>query len=366
MTGALDMENQSTKAKGAEPAPEPAVPAILAAFDKYEIVGMGASHGLKDLDDFILSLIRNPSFPDKVNDIAVECGNSLYQPELDRYIAGEDVLFTSVRKVWRNTTQPMCGICGFYELFFPLVRAINQKLPAEKRLRVLASDPPIDWEQSCPELDKLDRDASIASVIEKEVLSKHRKALMLFGLAHTIHGGGAASIYEKNYPNVSFVVSDLGAFDTELPNLSASPFASWPIPSLTRAKGTWLGALEWTQFYGWFLRFDEDCNVHYYVSEEFQKPMEDLVDAFLYLGPQDLRLLEKIPADIALDDDYMRELDRRALLQQMAPWWSRQQIFDCAEDPMMRHMTKQPHPEFVKRLVKKCLECKRSRNSTPQ
>jgi hypothetical protein len=222
MTAMLDMENHSAKARDAEPTPEPAVPAILAAFDKYEVVGMSASHGLKDLDDFILSMIRTPAFVDKVNDIAVECGNSLYQPELDRYIAGEDIPFTSVRKVWRNTTQPMCGLCGFYELFFPLMRAINQKLPSERRLRVLACDPPIDWEQAAdPEPGKLDRNASIASVLEKEVLSKHRKALMLFGISHIAHGWGAASIYEKNYPNVSFVVSNLGAFDTELPNLSA-------------------------------------------------------------------------------------------------------------------------------------------------
>lgn len=131
----------------AEPTPEPAVPAILAAFDKYEVVGMPEAHGMKDVDDFVLSLIRNSAFPEKVNDIEVECGNSLYQPVLDRYIAGEDVVFTEVRKVWRNTTQPMCGMSGFFEQFFPLVRAINQKLPPGKRLRVLAGDPPIDWGQ---------------------------------------------------------------------------------------------------------------------------------------------------------------------------------------------------------------------------
>jgi hypothetical protein len=91
--GALDME---------KPTPEPAVPAILASFDKYEVVGMQVAHGLKDVDDFILSLIRTPAFADKVNDIAVECGNSLYQPELDRYIAGQDVPFTSARKAWRK------------------------------------------------------------------------------------------------------------------------------------------------------------------------------------------------------------------------------------------------------------------------
>src|SRR5450631_1444579 len=79
---------EEAKPAGSEPTPEPAIPAILAAFDKYEIVGMPEAHGFKDVDDFILSLIRNPAFPKKVNDIAVECGNSLYQSVLDRYIAG--------------------------------------------------------------------------------------------------------------------------------------------------------------------------------------------------------------------------------------------------------------------------------------
>jgi hypothetical protein len=72
---------------------------ILAAFDRYEVVAMPEAHGMKDVDDFILALIRDPSFPGKVNDIEVECGNSLYQPVLDRYIAGMDVPFAEVRKV---------------------------------------------------------------------------------------------------------------------------------------------------------------------------------------------------------------------------------------------------------------------------
>ena len=120
--------------------PEPAIPAVLAAFDRHEVVAINAGHGKKDLDDFILALVRDPRFPDKVNDIAVECGNSLYQPVLDQYIAGMDVPFSEVRKVWRNTTQRMCSYSAFYEQFFPLVRAINQRLPANKRLRVLAGD----------------------------------------------------------------------------------------------------------------------------------------------------------------------------------------------------------------------------------
>ena len=53
------MEMQAPNPKGANPKPADAERALLAAFDKYEVVGMGAAHGNKDLDDFILHLIRN-------------------------------------------------------------------------------------------------------------------------------------------------------------------------------------------------------------------------------------------------------------------------------------------------------------------
>jgi len=97
VTPAISSARTEPQAKllGSDPVPEPAVSAIIAAFDKYEVVGMPEAHGLKDVDDVVLSLIRNPAFAEKVNDIAVECGNSLYQPILDRYIGGADILCQS-------------------------------------------------------------------------------------------------------------------------------------------------------------------------------------------------------------------------------------------------------------------------------
>ena len=147
LTTAYAQTQQTAKPEGADPIPESAVTAILSAFDKYEVVAMSQGHGMQDLNDFILSLIRNPAFSEKVNDIEVEFGNSLYQPMLDRYIAGENVPFTEVQKVWRKTGQPASGASAFVEQFFPLVRALNQKRPPERRLRVLAGEPPVDWDQ---------------------------------------------------------------------------------------------------------------------------------------------------------------------------------------------------------------------------
>ena len=203
----------------------------------------------------------------------------------------------------------------FVEQFFPLVRAINQKLPPGKRLRVLAGDPPIDWDQvkSFQDFVKFARrDDTVAAVMEKEVLSKHRKALMLFGLFHMMHGTRTAvSIDEKHYPNVTFIITELGNLGANAPANAQNPFAAWPVPSLARGKGTWLGALELDHFFTPMTTIhEEDCS-HAQFPPDLQKPMAELVDAFLYLGPQDLRLMEPMPADIALDMDDRMELQRR-------------------------------------------------------
>jgi hypothetical protein len=368
-------QDQHAKRAASEPTPEPAIPAILAAFDRYEVVAMPAAHGMKDVDDFILALIRDPRFPEKVNDIEVECGNSLYQPVLDRYIAGEEVPFIEVRKVWRNTTQPMCGYSGFFEQLFPLVRAINQKLPTAKRMRVLAGDPPRDWDKiktSEEATNSADRDASIASVMEKEVLSKHRKALMLFGTFHLMHGpaDSAVTIYEKDYPHLTFVISDLGDYDTNRPVTSTSPFALWPNPSLALTKNTWLGALSVGDIFPPGIWITPDCKVHISfppkLQKQFEGPIEHFIDAFLYLGPQEFRLNEPMPADIALDANYMSELRHRQSL--MGFWDGQSQSPKDFNDDIMREgqnpiLEGAPPPPDTRAIEQSCLADKKRKNA---
>jgi len=336
-------EMQAPNPKGSNPRPVDGERALLAAFDNYQVVALGAAHGNKDLDDFILNLIRNPAFPSKVNVVAVECGNSLYQPALDRYIAGADVPWSEIRQVWRNTTQPMCGVSGFYQAFFPLVRRINQTLPSEKKLRVVACDPPIDWSKIKSPGDYgrgqyLMRDGSIASVMEKEVLSKRRKALMLFGSAHLFHvGDTAVGLYEKDYPGVTLVIADHTGFGNWTPLAQyngefEARMASWPVPSLVQEmNGTWLAdLLDLTHNTG---------NVFFGVADGGKLPVgpvspkgtfsdlpleakakfSKMVDAYLYLGPRDWLLNEPTPAEIVTDKEYMAELQRRAAIMGGGP-----------------------------------------------
>lgn len=299
----------------------PAMSSVLNAFTRYEVVGIDAGHDQKEIDDFILDLIRQPSFPTRVNDIAVECGNSLYQAVLDRYINGEQVPYSEVQKVWRNTTQLMCGQSAFYEQLFPLVRAINQALPAQQRIRVLAADPPVDWSLIHNKKDFssfTDRDGSIASVMEKEVLSKHRKALMLFGIFHLLHASGpdegdAVTLYEKRYPQSTFVISGLGYFGTDIKDEAVISFSKWPNPYLI-SSGTTLGSLKLDSFLPTPISTDDHCDVIDPFKARPNLVVSDLLDAFLYLGPQTLHLKEVIPADVALDVAYTSELIRRNTL----------------------------------------------------
>ena len=306
VAGAPTSDTRPPNPKGNDPRPADAQSAILAAFDKYDVVaGLGVTN--KDTDDLILALIRNPAFAAKVNDIAVECSNSLYQPILDRYIAGEDVPLAAVRPVWRNTTQPSCGFSAFYEELFPLVRRINSTLPPERRLRMLACDPPIDWSKVTKPDDARpfsDRDQSIAAVMEREVLAKHRKALMLYGIGHVRHGTRTAvGRYEARYPHVTLVVVDYHGFGEGTPlarfnDVLEKRMTSWPVPSLVPMQDSWLADLPCAYFDGDLP--GGSCRGY------------PGVDALLYVGPRDLMLYEPIPAGIALDTTYMSEIRRRA------------------------------------------------------
>ncbi|WP_410622327.1 hypothetical protein [Amycolatopsis sp. cmx-8-4] len=277
--------------------------ALLAAFDDHALVAKSSP----DVGSFLLDLVRDPRLPGKVNDIAVECGNSLYQPILDAYIAGADIPIADVRPVWRNTTQPSCGFSTFYEQLFPLVRQVNTTLPASRRIRVLACDPPVDWSRIHHPADFTpfeDRDPAIVSVLKTQVLQKHRKALLLFGLGHLTHNtGSAVGRLEQEYPGSAFVVADHRGFLKDNARLEPR-LGSWP--SLITLKSSWLGQLDASYFP---------------LDRDFPPGTKGFpgVDAYLYEGPAGTLLREPISARTVLDTDFLTEMRRRATALEAPP-----------------------------------------------
>src|SRR4051794_25765320 len=175
------------------PAVRPAVPlepvaAMVDALRTHQIVAVTAGHGAARGYAFGQLLIHDPRLIAAINDIVIEEGSARYQDIADRFVRGDNVPVALLRHVWRDTTQPGLGYDRQREEFFTAIRGINASLPAAKRIRVLLGDPPIDWENvKTPEEHRKwveMRDTFPADLIEREVLSKGRHALLTYGQMH--------------------------------------------------------------------------------------------------------------------------------------------------------------------------------------
>ena len=193
-----------------------------------------------------------------------------------------------------------------------MVRRINQKLPPAARLRILGAEPS----------DREHRDTHIARVMEREVISKQRKAVMFYGGGHLRKGipENAVTLIEAKSPGIVFVVGlYAGGVDRNRCGLPASvsgiaheaKMASWPVPSLVRTKGTWLADFAWAE--GWPPRIlDAAAKLRMKVS-----PL-DPIDAYLYLGPPSLLLAAPVGgrnfADPQVEQSKFREQSNRAVV----------------------------------------------------
>jgi len=170
--------------------------------------------------------------------------------------------------------------------------------------------------------------------MKKGVLSKHRNALMLFGVGHLYHrgelegDGTAVELYEKDYPGVTLVIADHEGFGNGSPfakynNELEARMASWPVPSLVQQMaGTWLADLLDKTYSSGNVFFGNGPGgkpLEPIPTEE--KRFSKIADAYLYLGPRDLLLSEPRPAETFLNKDYVAELQRRAAVMGGGSVW---------------------------------------------
>src|SRR5262249_54956188 len=141
--------------------------------------------------DLIVALVRDARFLPNGGDVVVECGNARYQDRIDRYIAGDTVDQKSLSQVWRDAVNIFVWDAPVYERLFATVRDVNRTRSAAHRIRVVLADPAIDWatitDRATWEQVAATRDEHFADVIEREVLSRGRHALLVFGSAHVEH-----------------------------------------------------------------------------------------------------------------------------------------------------------------------------------
>ena len=314
----LSVAQSPTSVKDATPL-EP-VAAVLNAFHTHKIVALDeGDHNNLQGYEFRMALIHHPEFPGLVNDIVVESGNSLYQDVMDKFVAGEDVPYDSLRRVWQDTTQPHdIWDKPIYEEFFRAVRTLNSGPPKERRLRVLLGDPPVDWATIHARSDFPGRpDSFPAELIRREVLAKGRRALIVYGgmhlqrhdFAHNYEPSeGIVEVLERNSPGLVFSIWTNTFTDLQTMQLSVS---SWPVPSLTILNGTLLGVQDFAVYYP-FSIYLKDKNGKF-VEQKATRPlrMEKQFDAVLYLGLKSSITYSSLSPELCRDQVYVKMREAR-------------------------------------------------------
>ena len=276
--------------------------AVFDAFAQRRLVAIGEIHGSESQHRFFRKLINDPRFSRTVDDIVVEFGNARYQRIADRYVAGENVPFSQLRQVWGQTTQRPSGVweSPLYTNFFRIVRALNERLPAARRIRVLLGDPPIDWAtiSTCHEPAKdwrrpecIDywyqrRDSHYANVVIGQVLAKNERALLIAGGAHFFRPpprdtGSLIGIVEARYPRSVFIVLPYVRLAIPQPRVDRL-VSGWRPDTIAGLKHTWVGALPARVLFG----PDEPSTPEQprFPNPFAQGTVNDRLDAFLKIG----------------------------------------------------------------------------------
>ncbi|WP_035357380.1 hypothetical protein [Edaphobacter aggregans] len=235
-----------------EPAPINATPAVLKAFRSHDIVMLGEIHGNNQEYQWLRSLVTSPEFADRVDDIVMEFGNSLYQQVVDRYVRGEEVPIEEVQGAWRDTVASVGPPSPVYESLYQTVREVNLKRKGKHQIRMLCGDPNIDWKQVKEAKDILpylkSRDQSYARIVETDVIAKHRRALLIMGTFHFLRH------FDMMPTRKQFDIEEqlraaganpyLIVFGTNTEGKAGEldhRFDSWPIPSIVSLADNWVG-----------------------------------------------------------------------------------------------------------------------------
>jgi hypothetical protein len=254
LTLAAPREQAGDTGDKSAPKASPAIDGVLDLFQQSSVVALGDAHGLAQEEAFYSAVVVDSRFAEQVGNVVVEFGGAVAQETIDRYVAGEDVSFAELRRVWTDTAgafspgEPVpLGLVNF----FANVRAANLKLTPDRKIKVWLGDPKVDWSQirSFQDLQPFlrKRDDNMFAILDEQILRKHKKALLIVGLGHLFGPGGPGPLTGRiahAYPDALAIVSPfIGYLEPECNAKLLARAKGWPTPAILQpVHGTSLEA----------------------------------------------------------------------------------------------------------------------------
>lgn len=276
------------------------IPFIVNKFDQYNIVAIGETHDKVEVTDFYIDLVKNDEFRKKVDFLVIEMGNHLYQNILDDYISGKTIDEKEIFKLWRNHTSCMLNESDNTGMIRLLKSIRDTNLNSEYKIRVLAGDPPVDWNKiTClQQFYKFlgTRNEFYTGIVKDYILNSRKKGLIIMGNSH-FNKQRTKYMIEKDLQNP--ITTLINSNNSSLYLLNVMTSSSFPYDNLKELElkyvittnDPWLGGLK--------------------IGSPFikDKTLKTQTDGIIYLGKKSTLTLEEIK-DFE-DINYERELKRR-------------------------------------------------------
>jgi hypothetical protein len=307
-------------------APPTAIADIAKIYDTHPLIFIGEWHRNAQQHVFLRELVRDPKFICRTDDIVIESGNARLQPIADRWSAGEPVSEAELVSMYRETIVMFAWNAPMYREFYETVREVNMKHMCPHPVRLVLGDPAFDWAkvENVEQLKAVpDRDQYFAEVVDREVLAKKHRALLISGALHALKSypkrepgddsgfsePSAAQLIEKRHPGSLFVV---GLVTTPA---AAQKMKMPPPPSFRVVKGSALDKVSFSIIApAWdakpvIVNGKHDWEL---TDSNAWAAMGKVVDGVLYLGGDETRVFP--PPSIYLEPVYQAQLRKRAAL----------------------------------------------------
>jgi hypothetical protein len=314
-----------------EDGPADPIDYIRRSLQAYPIVCLAeGGHQAKEPHEFLRRVLSDESILRTVDVVIVEFAATRHQAVLDAYIRGEDVPFSELSRVWRDTGQSPRAPWDspLYHELLKTIRKGNLALSSDERVRVVAGDPPIDWDKISTREDygksRIPRDPFVASLAMEQAIEMGKRVLIIFGGAHLPRVAVGPEDDLRNsltyhilqeYPDAAKVISFLNP-----ENLGVDD----RIDELVRNKiyvttNHWTGAINAELVFPEIYSLVTDAETGHQSWQQIPLYsgylVRDLFDALIYIGPSSDWSYVQGSFDQERDAEYLKELNRRSLLR---------------------------------------------------